>query len=112
VDGDGRPEIVASDMSAGLHIWRRTKSGHLHRVRPHRALPESVGLSDRGVTRPVGDTTDLPAAGSDSVPTADTPARSTIQPPDTSALQSSSLPAAVADPDFAPSSSRAPPVSF
>src|SRR5262249_11532803 len=34
VDGDGRPEIVASDTDAGLHIWRRTKNGHLKRVRP------------------------------------------------------------------------------
>jgi hypothetical protein len=27
VDGDGRPEIVASDTSAKLHIWRQGKNG-------------------------------------------------------------------------------------
>jgi hypothetical protein len=111
VDGDGHPEIVASDMSAGLHIWRRTKNGHLHRVRPHRTLPQSLGLSGRGVTRPVTEAADDPMAGSDWVPAAETPTRSTLHPPDASGRLASAVPPAVADPGLAPSSSRAPPIS-
>lgn len=111
VDGDGRPEIVASDVSAGLHIWR-TKNGRLHRVRPHRALPQSLGLSGRSVTRPITEAADIPLAGSDWVPAADAPTRSTIHAPDATGLQAGSSSPDIVDPGLTPSSSRAPPISF
>lgn len=70
LDGDGRPEIVASDTDAGLHIWRRTKNGHLRRVRPRPVIPIAFSLSRPGVGNSVTETADDPAATSQWTPTA------------------------------------------
>jgi len=42
VDGDGRMDLVAADMSAGLHVWRRSSRGHLRRMHP-RSRPYAAG---------------------------------------------------------------------
>ena len=70
LDGDGRPEIVASDTDAGLHIWRRTKNGHLKRVRPRPVIPIAFSMSRPGVGKPITETADDPAATSQWTPTA------------------------------------------
>jgi hypothetical protein len=63
VDGDGRPEIVASDTSAKLHIWRQGKNGRLHRVRARRSAPFrfATAPSVEGST----DSADVPSGGGD-----------------------------------------------
>ncbi len=70
LDGDGRPEIVASDTDAGLHIWRRTKNGHLKRVRPRPAIPIAFAMSRPGVGKPNSEAADDPAATSQWTPAA------------------------------------------
>jgi len=70
LDGDGRPEIVASDTDAGLHIWRRTKNGHLKRVRPRAVVPVAFSMSRPGVGKPVTEAADDPATTSQWTPTA------------------------------------------
>ncbi len=65
VDGDGRPEIVASDTSARLHVWRQGKSGRLHRVLPRRPAPFTFS-STQSLDGPSSDSADVPSNSSGS----------------------------------------------
>jgi hypothetical protein len=110
LDGDGHPEIIASDTSSGLHIWRRTKDGHLRRVRPHRSVPETIRISGHGVARPVTQAADVPAGGADGTSAADPASRAVVVPPGLSGLRALHQTPAVLDLRYVRSGSRAPPV--
>jgi hypothetical protein len=47
LDGDGHPDIVATDTSARLHVWRVTPHGRLRVVRPR----PGPGLIESGTPR-------------------------------------------------------------
>ena len=110
LDGDGRPEIVASDTDAGLHIWRRTRNGHLKRVRPRPAVPIAFSISRPGVGRPVTETADDPAATSQWAPTAHAPTGAALQFPDLLGRYGDRCAVAVLDRGLLSSGSRGPPI--
>lgn len=109
VDGDGRPEIVASDTDAGLHIWRRTKSGHLRRVRPRPVVPITFSISHPGFGRPNTEAADDPAATSQWAPTANAAEVACPQLPDLLGRYGDRFAVAVLDRGLLSSGSRAPP---
>jgi len=106
LDGDGHPEIVASDTSAGLHIWRQTKDGRLKRVKPRHSSPLVPGVSPRGITRPVTEAADIPLGGSDTI---DDRGDVVLAPPSATDLGPFEVVAAVLDCRFSRAGSRAPP---
>jgi len=91
LDGDHRPELIASDQDARIHVWRRHESG-FRRFRPRSVLPSAFSGRDR---RGVDDRdADLPSA---------------IPPPTTIAIALTApaqprAPAPVAFPSFPPDS--------
>jgi len=110
LDGDGRPEIVASDTDAGLHIWRRTKNGHLKRVRPRPVVPIAFSMSRPGVGKPVNEAADDPAATSQWMPTAHATDGVTLQLPDLLARYGDRFSQTVLDRGLLSSGSRGPPL--
>jgi hypothetical protein len=54
LDGDHRPELIASDQAARIHVWRRHESG-FRRFHPRSILPSAFSGRDR---RGVDDTDD------------------------------------------------------
>jgi hypothetical protein len=60
LDGDGRPDIVATDSSATLHVWRITPHGFLRTVHPRSG---SAHLRS-GIRRLLREDTDAVADGS------------------------------------------------
>lgn len=110
LDGDGRPEIVASDTDAGLHIWRRTKNGHLRRVRPRPVVPIAFSVSRPGVGKPNTEAADDPAASSQWAPTANSAEVARPQLPDVLGRYGDRCAVAVLDRGLLSSSSRGPPV--
>lgn len=59
LDGDRRPELIASDQDARIHVWRRHESG-FRRFHPRPVLPSAFSGRDH---RGVDDTDDeLPSA--------------------------------------------------
>jgi hypothetical protein len=106
LDGDGNPEIVASDTSAKIHIWRQTKDGRLRRVKPHHSSPLLPGVSTRGVTRPVTEAADIPLGGADTI---DDRGDVALAPPCASNPHQFEVVAPVLDCLFSLAGSRAPP---
>ena len=109
LDGDGRPEIVASDTDARLHIWRRTKNGHLRRVRPRPVVPIAFSVSHPGVGKPNTETADDPAASSQWTPTANSAEVARPQLPDPLDRYGDRFAVSVLDRGLLSSGSRAPP---
>jgi len=109
VDGDGRPEIVASDTDAGLHVWRRTKNGHLRRVRPRPAVPITFSVSRPGVGKPNTEAADDPAATSQWTPTANSAEVARPHLSDLLGRYGDRFAVAVLDRGLLSSGSRAPP---
>jgi hypothetical protein len=109
LDGDGRPEIVASDTDAGLHIWRRTKSGHLKRVRPRPTLPVAFSAHRPGVLKPITEAADDPAPTSQWAPTANTAGGAAVRPPNVLGRYGDRFVVTVLDRGLPSSGSRAPP---
>ena len=112
LDGNGQLAIVASDVKAGLHIWRRTETGELHRVRPRHTSPSSLAITGRVLTRPVTEAADIPLGGSDWCPTADECDHSTAAAPLRSGRLLSPDSWGLLDGQGMRSASRAPPVSL
>jgi hypothetical protein len=110
LDGDGRPEIVASDTDAGLHIWRRTKNGHLKRVRPHPALPFAFSITRPGVGKPMSEAADDPAASSQWTPAAQAADRVALPLSDSLGRYGDPFVLTVLDRGLLSAGSRAPPV--
>lgn len=106
LDGDGNQEIVASDTSAKLHIWRQTKNGHLRKVKPHHPSPFLPGVSPRGVTRPITEAADIPLGGADTI---DDRGDVVLAPPSATDLREFEVVAAVLDCRYSRAGSRAPP---
>jgi hypothetical protein len=106
LDGDGHPEIVASDTSAKVHIWRQTKDGRLRRVKPHHSSPLLPGVSTKGVSRPVTEAADIPLGGADTI---DDRGDVVLAPPSATDLRECEVVAAVLDCRYSRSGSRAPP---
>jgi hypothetical protein len=109
LDGDGRPEIVASDTDAGLHVWRRTKNGHLRRVRPRPVVPITFSVSRPGVGKPINEAADDPAATSQWAPTANSAEVARPSLPDLLGRYGDRFAGAVLDRGLLSSGSRAPP---
>lgn len=109
VDGDGHPEIVASDTDAGLHVWRRTKSGHLRRVRPRPVVPITFSLSLPGVGKPNSEAADDPGATSQWAPAANSAEVARPQLPDLLGRYGARFAVPVLDRGLLSSGSRAPP---
>lgn len=109
LDGDGRPEIVASDTDAGLHVWRRTKNGHLRRVRPRPVVPVAFSVSRPGVGKPNTEAADDPAASSQWTPTANSAEVARPQLPDLLGRYGDRFAVSVLDRGLLSSGSRAPP---
>lgn len=113
VDGDGRPELVISDVSARVHVWRTTAHGRLRPYAPRRHVPDSPAAQPT-----------LPSAAVDDGDPADAPFQSTLRLPapfeasrdiavdpvgsHTIRIQSTET-AAVLDGQVAPHDSRGPP---
>jgi hypothetical protein len=49
LDGDGRPELLAADAAAGLHVWRTNARGHVHPYAPRRPQPRARNATPAGV---------------------------------------------------------------
>lgn len=75
LDGDGRPELVASDLRAGLHVWKagggRFRPYRHHRTSTPRATSHGPGRTleddpcspdDSAPSRPYGNPADLDAS--------------------------------------------------
>jgi hypothetical protein len=63
LDGDRRPELVASDTSTGLHVWKIDGSNRFRSYPPLRSSSEAM-LHSRGNT-----VDDAPLAADDTLPT-------------------------------------------
>jgi hypothetical protein len=111
LDGDGRPEIVASDTGAGVHIWRGTKHGHLRRVRPHKAQPDVFSADRHGVDNQAGDSADDPIPGSDWTLAVDAADPFDLLPPNTSIAVALRRASPVLERTLRSSGSRGPPLS-
>ncbi|HUL73894.1 MAG TPA: VCBS repeat-containing protein [Vicinamibacterales bacterium] len=111
LDGDGRPEIVASDISAGVHVWRGTKRGHLKHVRPRKAQPDLVSAGSPGVGKQAGDNGDDLIPGSDWTLAVDAADPLHLSPPASSTPVALRRSPPVLDRTLGSSGSRAPPLS-
>lgn len=63
VDGDGRAELVVSDASARVHVWRTNSHGRLRPYAPRRQTPQPSSGPGANVDDDDGDPADAPVQG-------------------------------------------------